>query len=613
MCGILGIIDLENKNQLLNLDFISKLLHHRGPNAFNHSKFEHVSLFHYRLAIQALQDGKQPMCYKDNQLCYNGELYNHLDCRKKFNLACNTKSDTETLIQLLTNKGMHGLNEVDGMFAFAFLDTRYRKLFLVRDRAGKKPLYLYKKQKKIIFSSELNALQQLSKDSINMAHINLFLQRGFFMMEETPYENTIECPAGSYIEIDIDTLDYSISQWWTIQTYYKEKSSLSFNDSLNLVETTLRNSIKRRLETSDLDVGIFLSGGIDSGIITAIASEFSGNPLKTITMKFEKEYDESTLAKLVSNKYQTHHIECDINFNNIPDLVEKIIPLYGEPYIDASAIPSYLVAQEAKKHLTVCLNGDGADELFFGYRRYVPCQYMDLLKENSKAYSTVMSMLNSLLPNSSNRLSKYNYFKRLIKILSKTTITERYISLTTDFFDNKILKNLQEDNKLNQYLLSLSDFNGLSKVIISDFECLLFSNLLPKMDIATMAHSLEVRSPFLSKDLLETIPQMSHTHKLAGTSTKLILRELAKKYLPSELATQPKRGFEIPLKNWIFGPLKELTHDLLTTTSFSSEFIEKSYISNLITNKHVVSQEQAAKQIWMLICLELFYKKYKSL
>lgn len=595
MCGIVGAIN----HKKFDLDKIKQSLYHRGPDEQDIYVDGNIALLHTRLSIQDIKSGHQPFHYQDYSIVFNGEIYNHMELRKELNeFAFKTISDTETLLYLYIKYKEMMYDKLDGMFAFCIYDKKERRFILARDRAGKKPLYLYKDQDSILFASELNAVKAGAGDlGINETAIESYLRSGFFYGENSVYENVSTIKAGHFYTIDIDSLKIDSSQYFDIKNYYKPLE-LNFEESLQQIDKLLHKSIKDRLESSDLEVGAFLSGGIDSSLVVAIASEYK-QKLKTFTVKFDGAYDESYLAKLTAQKYNTDHTELTISMDLKND-IEKILLNYGQPFMDSSAIPSFYVSKEAKKHLTVILNGDGADEIFGGYRRYVPAAngLMDI--------ASMLSFLINILPKPHNKKSIYNYAYRLLSMSGKKGL-DFYLSSTTDIFEDIYsFKENSINNDMDNFINKI-DLEPLSKMLYLDFNLLLFSDLLVKMDIATMSWSLEGRSPFLSKYILEFAPGLKNEYKIKGKSTKYILRELAKKYLPNELITQPKRGFEVPLKNWVENDLKENIFDSLNTNCYSSNFIDKSFINRLLEKKINVSDEKRAKMLWSMYCLEMWY------
>ncbi|MEA1917622.1 MAG: asparagine synthase (glutamine-hydrolyzing), partial [Campylobacterota bacterium] len=540
MCGIAGSIN-HNK---YNLEAIKESLFHRGPDEQEIFIKNSVALIHTRLSIQDISSGHQPFHFKNYSIIFNGEIYNHLELREKLKeFHFNTTSDTETLLYMYIKYKEKCLEMLDGMFAFAVVNFEDNSLFLSRDRSGKKPLYMYSDDDSILFASELNAI----KAGVDSLHVDddaiySYLRVGLFYNRYTPYKNVQEIDAGCFYTIDMDSLHVEKYRYFEIKDFYEKPSLLNFEDALNKTDEILHKSVKSRLISSDLEVGAFLSGGIDSSLIVAIASQYQDS-LKTFTVKFDGAYDESPLAELSAKKYGTKHTTIEISMN-VKDDVEKILQNYGMPFMDSSAIPSYYVSQEAKKHVTVILNGDGADEIFAGYRRYVP------IANSMISVASKFSSLLHVMPTPHNKKSLYSHVHRLLSMSNKKGL-DFYLSATVDIFeDSYTFKQNHILDEMSSFINSCS-LKGLSKQLYLDFNILLLSDLLVKMDIATMAHSLEGRSPFLSKDMLEFAPTLRDNYKIKGKTTKYILRELSKKYLPQQLITQPKRGFEVPLKKWV--------------------------------------------------------------
>ena len=605
MCGIAGFID--KTKDIKTLQAMLKIQSHRGPDdsGVYIDKKNGLYLGHNRLAIQDLSfRAHQPFISRCGQyvIVFNGEIYNHLELRKTLlrEYEFFTTSDTETLLYMYIKFGSSMFSYLDGMFAFCIFDKRKNHLFLAKDRAGKKPLYIYRENGAIFFASEINTIKAGVKNlQINKEAITSYLRNGFFFCENSAFKNLKNLKAGHYAIIDIDTLEINSYRYFDILDFYNRTSTLSFEDTLEKIDTLLHKSIKDRLESSDLEVGAFLSGGIDSSLIVAIASLYKKS-LKTFTVKFSGEYDESYLARLTAHRYNTQHHELTISMNLKED-IETILCNYGQPFMDSSAIPSYYVSKEAKKYVTVILNGDGADELFGGYRRYVP------VANGILGIASRLSFLKKFLPKPHNKKSFYNYIYRLLSMAGKEGL-DFYLSATSDIFEDEYSFGKNSINESMESFISKIDLDPLSKMLYLDFNILLFSDLLVKMDIATMSQSLEARSPFLSKYMLEFVPTIKNEYKVKRGLTKYILRELSKKYLPNKLIKQPKRGFEVPLKKWVEEDLKENIFDSLSRDSFSSEFIDKKFIYNLLHKKIDISSEKRAKMLWAMYCLEVWKK-----
>ncbi len=603
MCGVLGSINFE-----IDIKKANQMLKHRGPDEQNSMNIDNVLLHHLRLTILDAEGGKQPMSL-DNRyyITYNGEIYNHLDVRKKLQLNCHSRSDTETILHAYRSIGIDCLQHFDGMFAFAIYDSHKKELIIARDRAGKKPMYIFKDNNEVIFASELNVIKGLKPLQKNLSNINDFLQGGF-LKEMTPYINVEELLAGTVAIIDTRSGAREIKRWWQINDFYNSPINDNYEEALAKVDGYIREGIKRRIDSSDLEVGTFLSGGIDSGIVTAIAAEFK-NDLKAFTISFEGSYDESELAKLVAKKYKLEHHVIPLSFDSLQNDFETIVNNYGGPFHDSSAIPSYYVSKVAKKHLTVILNGDGADELFGGYRRYVPYSKFDLYNKGS-FITNFSKILKKVLPITHNKKSLYNYVYRLINIMSVDE-KQLYWSSTNDafggFFENFSNTSSNNIQDVIGLLSKQKELTGLQKQMNLDFEIILKGVLLKKMDIATMANSLEGRSPFLCKELLEYVPRINDSFKVNGKTTKYILRNLAKNYLPTDLINQPKRGFEIPLKKWMNKDLYFFVDKYLSPKDrFIDQFINQDFTTNLVNNRIKVSDEKRAKMLYKLLVTEMW-------
>ena len=570
MCGIAGFNFRVNKENIL------KKLHHRGPDEDGVFEDKNFSFFHTRLSIQDIYSGHQPFFYQNYMIIFNGEIYNHLELRKNLDVNWTTSSDTETLLHLYLKYKENMFEMIDGMFSFCIYDGE--KLFLARDRAGKKPLYIYQKGNKFGFASEINTLKFLDLE-IDEDDIKLFLDTGFC---ESGYKEITEFPAGCYGYFKNGLKTY---KYFDILDYYKLPK---IESPLEKLDNILTKSVKNRLFSSDVEVGAFLSGGIDSSLIVAKASEFTN--LKTFTVRFDGQFDESSLALLVAKRYATKHhiIDINIDFNEI----EKIILNYGKPFFDSSAIPSYFVAKEARKYLKVVLNGDGADEIFGGYRRYVP-----FIKGWDKIAKKFAFILPLLFPQSRGKLM---FIYRLIRASNKEGI-EWYNILLNDLFVDIYSFDSKKISKIDKFIKEIK-LDSFEKLLYLDFE-LNLKGLLMKMDIATMANFLEARSPFLSKYMLELVPRIDKNDKLL----KKILKDLAKEYLPNELINAPKRGFEIPLTRWVNNEMNNMIMSYLNK-GFYKNFVDEKVIKNIIERKINIPEDKRAKILYLLFTLELWYE-----
>ncbi|MDA9029434.1 asparagine synthase (glutamine-hydrolyzing), partial [Candidatus Pseudothioglobus singularis] len=603
MCGIAALINFDNSYAKA----VKQSLYHRGPDAQSHYQYKNLQFVHTRLSIQDIQHGVQPFRIGQYVIIFNGEIYNHLELRQNLKqYVCKTLSDTETLLALFIEFGISALELIDGMFAFIIHDIDNDKLIIGRDRLGKKPIYFYKNNKQVFFASELNVLSNsLPAMTINEHAIASYLRAGFFISELTPYHNVQEILPGHIYELHITSLKLSKFKYFDIADQYKPYQKISHQDALIGLDTVLHKSVKDRLLSSDLDVGAFLSGGIDSSLIVGVASQYVKN-LKTFTVKFPGGYDESVVAASTANKFGTNHYELEVSMDLKRD-IEKILTSYGEPFMDSSAIPTYYVSKEAKKYVSVVLNGDGADELFAGYRRYVP------FANNWPKYVKYISILNAFAPMSNKKMSNYNYLTRLLRLSSKDGL-DQYLASTTDIFEDIYsfgVGNLDEAMEEEINVITRMNFTGLSRNLVLDSKLLLANDLLKKMDIATMAHSLEARSPFLSKYMLEWVPKLPDQEKINLTKTKSLLRDLTKKYSLNELYDKPKRGFEVPLKSWVENDLKDNIYDSLNSAnSYSKNYVNPKFIKSLLNNPTIYPGEKRSKILWSLYSLEVWHSSY---
>ena len=339
--------------------------------------------------------------------------------------------------------------------------------------------------------------------------------------------------------------------------------------------------------SSDLEVGAFLSGGIDSGLVTAIASQYT-DALKTFNVSFEGQFDESALAESVSAKYCTQHETLRIDYGNLDQNIEQILLNYGEPICDDSVIPTWYVSQAAKQHVTVVLTGDGADELFGGYRRYVPFSKFDLFSSENRKFN-LWKPLHRVLPRPTNKMSYYNYGYRLVDLM-KSSGLERYLATTINV-NSEGLAHVQRCGELSQFYKALAQTSNssLSKLMLMDFHTLLHGALLPKMDIGSMAHSLNDK------------------YKIRGNTTKYALRELARRYLPEQVQSAPKRGFETSLKNIVSVRLKSIIHDYLSdSNAYVRQFYKPGFVDALLSGSASMSSTQRARTLWMIFCVEVW-------
>ncbi|WP_299987983.1 asparagine synthase (glutamine-hydrolyzing) [uncultured Pontibacter sp.] len=608
MCGIFGKVGQLEASEM---EVATQMLCHRGPDGQLYESYDQVHLFHARLSIVDIAGGTQPMADEDLAIIFNGEIYNHQEIRDKFDLKCHTRSDTETIMRMYSRFGLDMLQYMDGMFAIALYDKGKKTLYLLRDRAGKKPLYYSKQGNSIYFASEQNLLQKIVKPTIKLSAIAEYLQTGMVYGEATPYEDIYELKPGHLVSIQVDSQELSDQkQWWSIEPYYQQTLQLSEQDALVELDARLKQAVKSRVESSDLEVGCFLSGGIDSGIITAMAAKVKPD-LRTFTVKFGGQYDESAIAGAVSKHIGTDHHELSVSYDQLANDFEKIVTAYGEPFMDDSQIPSYYVAREAKKHLTVIINGDGGDELFGGYRRYVP--FGNKLLHNAVVKNISGAVL-PFLPTPTDKMSLYNYAYRLAR-LNSMQLYEQYLSSGTDMlYDQAKSFKVQPSGELRSRIEqnATKEMSALRQIMLTDFETILPNILLKKIDISSMQHSLEGRSPFLSKGILEFAPSLPDSLKIKGTTTKYLLRKLAAKYLPAGVEKLPKRGFEVPVIPLMENTLKPMLKDYLSSANaLYRSVVDPKVIDALLQDKEGASmtRDRRARILFSVLAMEVWHQK----
>lgn len=616
MCGLAGSVAYP-----LDVSVVLEALKHRGPDDAGDFTDGKVQLLHTRLAIVDAAGGAQPMQRGEWVVCFNGEIYNHEALRARHNLSCETHSDTETLLKLFAKLGPKCLDQLDGMFAFALYNTQSQMLFLARDRAGEKPLYVWQNAGQTVFASELNALRMALPLCVDHSAVRDFLASGVFTQHNTPYQNVTEVLPGHLVTIDCNTQQMTDTTWFSLESQYLLSAASSkaeplitdVNHAIQQLDEKLNSSVVNCLHSSDLEVGCFLSGGIDSGLITALASQHVRS-LRTFTVSFDGQFDESALAASVAKRYNTTHCKLPISFDSLEQDIETIVLNYGEPIADDSIIPTWYVCQAAKQHVSVVLTGDGADEQFSGYRRYVPYAKLPLFTSGDTGVFG-MQRLQALLPKVNKQTGVYQHVQRLVAMLAQSG-SDRYLMATTTANQLALLPSAdREESQLQSLFAHIAQLplTHLQRLMLMDAQVLLPGALLPKMDIGSMSHSLETRSPFLGKQILEFAPRLHDSLKIRNGQTKYLLRKLAQQYLPEGVVSAPKRGFGTPLVQWMSTYLRAPVHDRLQpSNAIVRTFCDPTALDKLLDGSAAMSQAHQAKLLWMLYTTELWLQKEAS-
>lgn len=618
MCGLAGVYSKEGREGLYCDSLInsSDTLRHRGPDQLSswESQSGKVAFLHARLSIIDLSEtGSQPMVSRDGRytLAFNGEIYNYLELKSllKNREQLKGSSDTEVFLSLISERGLkETLKLSNGMFAFALWDNHKDKLYLVRDRVGEKPLYYKREKRAIIFSSEINSIRKISieTEKIEDESLYLYLSLGFIPSPKTAFKDLYEVPPGTILEFDSDNV--IVDRYWCLEDSLVESRN-SFKEVVNSTWELIKEGVKIRLR-SDVELGCFLSGGIDSGLLVAAASNYVGK-VKTFTstVPSSPKTNESTLAKLTAIKYETEHIELPISFD-IKDELANILNRFGQPFADPSAIPTYFLMREARKYVKVVLNGEGADELFCGYRRSIAYRLFEVIKRYSKYFGSLEKI--SSVP--SEHRSSYAFFYRFIRGL-KLAEPDRYLLWCQDGFSDFELKQLMEKNSrelltadyIQTRLSSYRSVESINKFLLLDFDLNMHDDMLKKLDICSMTNSIEARSPFLDPNLASYAFSIPVSQRSSFFKNKPILRDLAKRYLPPEVASAPKKGFEIPIHEWLAGPLKDFAvESILTRNSIVGDIFNKTRLQKFLETPSSYSTDQWSKRVWNLLCLSLW-------
>ncbi|MBI9067551.1 MAG: asparagine synthase (glutamine-hydrolyzing) [Salinivirgaceae bacterium] len=609
MCGIAGFFSSNNYFFNEELSSMINSLSHRGPDAAGTYFHENLALGHRRLSIIDLSDmANQPMTSHSSNtvIVFNGEIYNYREIAKELNFNAKTTSDTEVILEAFEKWGPDFVNRLNGMFAIAIYKISENKLYLFRDRIGIKPLFYYLVDGQLAFASELKAITKLfhfkQNKHINQSAINKFLHLGYIPAPETIYSKVYKFPQGNYAVFDGAELNFT--EYWNSSKQIKANCQSNFSEAKAELNYLIEDSVKYRL-IADVPYGTFLSGGVDSSLVTAMAQKITNHQLKTFSIGFEdSKYNESAYARKVSKHLETDHHEYILSEKEALNLVDDIWNYYDEPYADSSALPTMLVSKMAKEQVTMTLSGDGGDELFFGYGMYQWAKRLNNpLVWNSRFLSK--QVLNQLNP-------KYQRVSHLFDIKSKKHLNIHIFSQEQYFFSQKELKNisLNSENyfelfKLNNEIRNLS---ASEKQALFDLNYYLPDDLLTKVDRASMKYSLESRVPLLDHRIVEFALNLDPNLKVKNGVSKFLLKEVLYDYVPKEIFDRPKWGFASPINKWLKTDLKYLIDDYLNESMLiEAGFVEPKITKRLIDEYLTSDKEYLYNRVWVLICLHRWY------
>jgi len=612
MCGINGIFGQGDKDTIRRMN---KVLHHRGPDQEGFYIDDGIALGHKRLSIIDLSDkARQPMHYSGLYIVYNGEIYNFKELKKGLG-SFESESDTEVILKLYHKYNEKCLDYLRGMFAFAIWDSNKNQLFIARDRLGKKPLFYYKDKNRFIFSSEIKGILANPdiKKTPDLRAINHYLSFLAIPGDQTAFEGIKRLDPGHFMVVTKDNI--TIKQYWDVNFIETNKSRDYY---IKNVQNLLEESVKLRM-ISDVPLGGFLSGGIDSSAVVALMAKNSDDPVKTFTVKFpEVSYDESKYAQIIADKYATDHTIFEIETDAM-NILPKLATIYDEPFADSSAIPSYYISREARKHVTVALNGDGGDESFVGYPKYLAEKASNMVSLIPKPFIRTISDLAKKMPESTSANSKSRMLKRF---LSTTTMpaNKRFFNWI-QIFDDQMKKEIytedmntiNEDNKsqsvINKHMEKVQS-NMFNKQLYTDIKLYLASDLLVKIDRASMANSLEARSPFLDHKLVEFSATIPFRIKTRGFNTKTLLKQSVKDLLPRTILKKRKQGFSIPIGSWFKNEHKSYSENILLSSRFQKRNLFRHKKVARLLEQHQTGKVDHGNRIYTLINLELWYRQF---
>lgn len=606
MCGIAGLIRKSTTVEKVEIEKMTDALQHRGPDGSGFYIKGNMGIGHRRLSIIDLEGGKQPLCNEDQTIwiSFNGEIYNYQELRaillQKGHLF-KTNSDTEVIVHAYEEWGTECVTKLRGMFAFAIIDNNKNELFLARDHFGIKPLVYAISSEVFCFASELQALKKVKgiEWSMSLVALDQYLQFQYIPAPNTIYSQAHKLPPAHYMRVKSDGTILEKKRYWKLE--FREgniKTEAEWSEGLSDV---IKDSVKAHL-VSDVPFGAFLSGGIDSSVIVGHMAQQMSQPVKTFSIGFkEEEYSELKYARMVAKQWQTDHHE-EIVEPDALSILPQLVKHYGEPFGDSSAIPTWYVSRLARRHVTMALTGDAADELFAGYKSYTNCwnkhitPIPDHLPSYKKRLYPFMNLLNS--QKYAMRTSSTNDWVRYMHYYNdnfRKHLWNKDISNSFSTNNRKFMEDIMEESK---------SYGHFQKAQTIDFNTYLPGDILTKVDVASMMHSLETRTPFLDIKVVEyaaTIPQAYNIKKINGNwEGKLLLKKTLEPFFPKEFIYRSKMGFAVPVSDW-FGPLGskqlEIKERILDSQNGFTEYFDHKALENIANGNH-------AGQQWLLLFLQ---------
>lgn len=625
MCGIVGVVgscELSHQKYSSLLDQALEKLSHRGPDGIGKFIDKRVAFGHARLSVLDLSAaGHQPMISlcSNYVISYNGEVYNFQSLREKLEQKGSkfiSRTDTEVVLEHFKNGGVSALGALNGMFAFSIYDKNAGKVFVARDRFGIKPLYYKSDQDKVVFASEIKGIDAIfGKSDLNKDALAEWSYFGTSLRDKTVHAGIKQLLPGHFLEIDVSSLKCRTVPYWRVELVSKNarKEKYELSDVVAKTRELLEQAVQKQL-VADVDVGVFLSGGLDSSAITAFAAKHYDRPLKTYSVDFDFDSDASELKKaaMIAKEFRTDHFEFQVSGYDVADIVQKMVYHHDGPFSDAANIPLYLLGERVRDSTKVVLQGDGGDELFAGYRRYTTLSaYGNSLRHLMRGLSL---MHRKLCKPNKQYFSRQRYLNALgangdAEVMALLLTVEDQLRPPTRIFREELRQRLDEVDPFEAYRECDERFSNedlVQRMLYTDTQLILPNVFLEKVDRATMATSIEVRVPFLDNDLSEFIMSLPSSFKIKRGNKKWLLKQALKGVLPQEILTAKKSGFGVPFGFWLQGPLFELFNDSITTLkSQGSEIFDWEYV-DLLQREHSKGLRDNSFLLWKVLNLMLW-------
>lgn len=622
MCGIAGQLRPRGRTIIEGVpEAMCAGLEHRGPDSRGIHRDEDVWVGIQRLRVIDLTSGDQPIYNEDRSVVVvlNGEIYNFRELRTQLRERGHrfaTEGDTEVIVHLYEEYGSDCVRHLHGMFAFALWDARRRQLLLARDRVGKKPLLYALRDGGVAFASEMHALledPEISREPDPVA-LDQYLAFGYVPVPRSALRAVRKLPPAHTLVMHDGQI--ALERYWHLD--YSRKLDLPVDDICERLRAELRAATRRRM-ISDVPLGAFLSGGIDSSAVVAAMAEASPEPVRTFSIGFaDSSFDELPHARVISEQFGTVHEEFEVNPDAV-SIIPRIVRHYGEPFADSSAIPTFCLAEVTRRHVTVALNGDGGDESFGGYTRYVANNLAGRLDRIPLPLRRAIELAGGRIPDRGGISSPMNRLRRLAGTLALDGPDRyaRYVTLfdadqRTALYTPEFIAatGVDAEGVVRATWSAGSGDSVIDRMLELDATTYLVDDLIAKVDIATMAHGLEARSPLLDHELMEFAAAIPANLKVRGQEKKWILREAMRGWLPDEILDRPKQGFSVPLSRWLRTDLRDWAEEiLLDRETLQRGYFRPAGVRKLLA-RHAAGSDGDAKRIWALLMLELWHREY---